>query len=102
MEPRAIVSRIRRSVGEDHPALVPALIAFANIREVYATLAISAMTRVVQQVYAALVTVVQCNVSVIPREYRAALIKLESMNYILISTRFPYRVSRFRKLCKHS
>lgn len=76
MEPRAIVSRIWRSIREDHPTLVPALVAVANIREIYATLAISAVTGIVQQVYATLVTVVHRDVSIIPREYCTVLKKI--------------------------
>lgn len=82
MKPRAIVSWIRRSVRKDYPALVPALVAFANIRKIYATLAISAMTGIVQQMYTTLVTVVHRDVSIIPREHCTGLKKLESMNYI--------------------
>jgi len=73
VEPRAIVSRIRRSIGEDHLTFVPALIAFANIREIYTTLTIPTMAGVVQQMYATLVTIVHSRLTVVPREYRATL-----------------------------
>lgn len=48
VEPRAIVSRTRSSIGEDHSTFIPALVAFANIREVYTTLAESTMIAIVQ------------------------------------------------------
>lgn len=73
VEPGAIFSRIRRSIGEDHPTFIPALVAFANIREIYTTLSVSTMTGIVQQVYATLVAAVHCYLSVVPREYRVTL-----------------------------
>lgn len=69
VEPCAIVSRIRRSIGKDHLALVPALIAFTNICQVYATLAVSAMSDIVQQVYATFVSIVHRHMSIVPGKY---------------------------------
>lgn len=43
VEPRSIVPGVRRSVREDHPTLVPSLIALTNIREINAALSISAV-----------------------------------------------------------
>lgn len=81
VEPRAIVPRVRRSVGKDHPTLVPALIALADIREIYATLAIRTVAvstaplvvSIVQQVYATLVVALGRYAPVVPREHRASL-----------------------------
>jgi len=73
VKPRAVVPRIRRPVRKDHSALVPALVALADIGEIYATLAVAAMTSVVQQMYATLVTGDHCHVPVVPGKHRIAL-----------------------------
>jgi len=73
MKPRAVVPRVRRPVRKDHPALVPALVALADVGEIYATLAVAAMTSVVQQVYATLVTADHRHVPVVPGKHRIAL-----------------------------
>lgn len=73
VKPRAIVSRIRRSIGEDHFALIPTLVLLTNICEVYATLAVSTMSDIVQQVYATFVSVVNRHVPIVPRKYCATL-----------------------------
>jgi len=73
VEPRAVVPRIRRAIRKDHPALVPALVALADVGEIYATLAVAAMTSIVQQMYATFVTVDHRHVPVVPAEHRIAL-----------------------------
>lgn len=73
MKPRAVVPRVRRAVRKDHSALVPSLVALADIRKIYATLAIAAMLGVVQEMYATLVSVDHRHVSIVPREHRVAL-----------------------------
>ena len=46
VEPRSVVPGVGRPVREDHPTLVPSLIALTDVREIDAALAVTTANRV--------------------------------------------------------
>lgn len=66
VEPGSIVPGIRRPVREDHPALVPSLVALADVGQIDASLAVASGCSVLQKVHATLEPETHRRVSVVP------------------------------------
>lgn len=73
MKPGPIVARAWASVRKDDFALVPTLVAFPDVGQVYAPQSEAPFFCVVHEVYPTSVALVGRNRSVVPREHRPAL-----------------------------